>query len=81
MLYFSSISFLKTLDVTSVTLQGGEWISYIISGVGGYAHSPVNKVAFEFKVRQIPFYTFLLNRNQLWLNYNICMFVICKQLL
>ncbi len=68
-------------DITSVTLQGGEWISYIIAspstptgpgagagagapsaagesappqdggaGSWGAAHSPVNKVALEFKV-------------------------------
>ena len=50
-------------DLTSVTLQGGEWISYLIAGGGsaggsegsaggggGWAHSPVNKVALEFKV-------------------------------
>ena len=52
-----------------MTLQGGEWISYLITGpsgsgaaegaggvagegggAGGWAHSPVNKVALEFKV-------------------------------
>lgn len=36
-----------------MTLQGSEWITYIIYDSDGKAHSPVNKVALEFKVREI----------------------------
>ena len=35
---------------SAVTLQGSEWITYIIYDSNGKAHSPVNKVALEFKV-------------------------------
>ena len=38
---------------TVVTLQGSEWIGYVISDVTDRTHSPINKVALEFKVGNI----------------------------
>ncbi len=44
---------------TTVTLQGSEFISYIIYDSCARTHSPVNKVALEFKVSTILFPRFI----------------------